>query len=72
MGLDTGVLSLRFRRNHNLVFLMAGGVEVGVKRQLRAPGWRVTGPSPRGGRCGSRTERVLWLFQSSFLFFLSD
>ena len=38
-GLDTGVLSLRSRRNHNLVFLLAGGVEVGVKRQLPAPGW---------------------------------
>ena len=44
MGLDTGVPSLRFRRNRDLIFLVAGGVAVGVRRQLPAPGWRVTGP----------------------------
>ena len=59
MGLDTGVPSLRFRRNHDLIFLVAGGVAVGVRRQLPAPGWRVMGPRPRGGRCCSRTGRVL-------------
>lgn len=41
MGLDAWVLPLYFRRNHSLVFLMAGGLEVGVK-QLPAPGWRIT------------------------------